>query len=243
MDKGAFGFLLVGAGRGGTSLLAGILDAHSHLEVAYEAFTTSHLMGQGLCGALKDNYFFRVGAFLHECEQQARQHPERYWGNKITTEHLKALSRHNAVADQAPVEIVEEFFQCSLGGQKIIFILRDGRSCIDSKVRRTGQDIQVACNRWRFSVAVLRWLRESGREFLLVRFEDLLADAPSEVRRVCDYLGVPFEDGMIRDGAASQKILPEYRQAGVARERPLPELPAEVLAQIADDLRYCGYTV
>lgn len=242
MDKGTFGFLLLGAGRGGTSLLAGILDAHSRLEVAYEAFTTSHLMGQGLSGRHKDHYFFRVGAFLHECTEQARQHPEKHWGNKITTEHLKALSQHNRVDGQLSLDVVEEFLLRSLRDQKIIFILRDGRLCIDSKVRRTGQDMQVACNRWRFSVGVLRWLRESEREFLLVRFEDMLEDPEREVRRACEFLGVPFEDGMIRDGAASQKILPEYRQQGIAQARSLPELPVEILAQIADDLRYCGYT-
>ena len=85
-------FLIVGAGRGGTSLLMGLLDAHSRLEVGLERHTVECLMGHGLgvpaADIRKDLAQVRSAQFRAACDNDAAQHPTVVWGNKITTEQI-----------------------------------------------------------------------------------------------------------------------------------------------------------
>jgi hypothetical protein len=44
-----------------------------------------------------------------------------------------------------------------------------------------------------------QYLRRLGNRYLLVRYEDLVADPERELRRVCELIGVPFDESMIAD--------------------------------------------
>lgn len=149
-----FKFLIIGAGRGGTSLLAGLLDYHSQLEVGIELYTHEYLLGKRLPEADAQQFRARGRAFVEACEQEAAKHVDRILGNKITTEQLYWLESHNTVHADAQIDVFDTFFNDLLGGLKMIFILRDGRTCIRSKMKRNAVSFEAACDRWLYSVAV-----------------------------------------------------------------------------------------
>lgn len=241
MQNGKFEILLLGAGRGGTSLLAGILDAHSQLEIAFEQFAAAYLMGQQLPVEIASNYHERTRTFLQACDSAAHQFPTAVWGNKITTEQLRALQKHNTIESYVKIDFLDEFFQRTLKGKKVIFILRDGRSCIISKVNRTGIDLNQACIRWLFSAKVYRYLREHDGDWHIVKYEDLVAEPEQTTRSLCAFLGLDFEPDMLLKGPSNPKMLADYRQAGIEQKTPIKTLPGEYLEQLRADLEYCGY--
>lgn len=241
MNKGNFELLIMGAGRGGTSLIAGLLDGHSRLEIAFEQFASAYLMGRQLPAAISANYFERTRSFLAACDAQASQFPEQVWGNKITTEQLQALQKHNAIESNTKINLLDEFFLRTFESKKVIFILRDGRSCSISKVNRTGVDLEKACSRWVFSVKVYRYLREHQGNWYTLKYEDLVADPERIMRDVCIFLGLEFEPEMLLDGPKSPKMLAEYRQTAIAHKTPITAFPEQHLEGIRGELEYCGY--
>ncbi len=236
---GNFKFLVLGAGRGGTSLLNTCLTAHSGLRVEYE-FAAKVLMGYPLCqpdtGCLFDE---RVKRFKAECLREAEKHRPLLWGNKLTTEQLYGLEDQNTFNPWT--DVTARFFSEVVPEIKVIFILRDGRSCVASKVRRTGQPWVTAAFRWKYGVGVYKYLRERHGNNHCLKFEELLADPAGELRKVCAFLGVEFEDSMLHN--TQDSIMPEeYRQPGFIKEKAKPAgIPEEVYRFIEDDLQYCGY--
>ena len=240
MNAGRFEILIIGAGRGGTSLLAGILDGHSHLEIAFEQYA-GYLMGRQLFAEKADSYFVRTSAFLAACDASAASFPGLIWGNKITTEQLRPLQKHNTIAGYEPIDLLPEFFQRTMHGKRIIFILRDGRSCVISKVNRTGCDLAWACSRWLFSAKIYRYLREHQGDWHTLKYEELVADPEKTTRAICAFLGLDFEPSMLTEGPNNPKMLAEYRQSGIEQKAIVKSLPDEYLAQLQGDLEYCGY--
>lgn len=235
----AFKFLVIGAGRGGTSLLAGLLDAHSQLEVGFERFSAAYLMGTGLPldftttpATLAQD---RAQLFRSACCAEAARHPQKLWGDKITTEHLGALR------EQPGINTLDLFFNRVMPDIKIIFILRDGRTCVRSKVTRTGQEVGTAIERWRYSVEVWRWLGGLKHRVHRLRYEDLVTHPTPVLEAVCTFLHIPFESDILQ-GTNSDKMRPEYRAHGMRYDGLSvgPELNA-IAAQLEPELRECGY--
>jgi hypothetical protein len=128
---GRFAFLVIGAGRGGTSLLAGLLDAHPGLDVAFEAHTFPYLLGHRMT-AEHDSVDARLQAFTTACLDDAAASPSPRWGNKVTTEQIAALGEVGSDADVAAAFLDRLAVPA-------VFVLGDGRTCMRSKVNRTGQ--------------------------------------------------------------------------------------------------------
>lgn len=75
---GGFAFHLIGAGRGGTSLLAGLIDSHPDCEVCFEQLSTDFLMGCASTDAetVENSTIrasMRIRNFMEACETLARQ--------------------------------------------------------------------------------------------------------------------------------------------------------------------------
>ncbi|MBZ0269938.1 sulfotransferase [bacterium] len=235
-------FLVVGAGRGGTSLLAGLLDAHPGLEVGFEHRSVATLMGHDVKERGPGLFDARVAAFLGGCRTEAARFPGRLWGNKITTEQILGLEDRNLEhPDAPPIDVLDRFFNEALAGVPVVFLLRDGRTCVRSKVRRTGQSVAQACERWRYSVDVWRFFRDCHLRNLTIRFEDLVRQPRETMETVCDFLDVSWCEEMLT-GTRSAKMLPEYRRAGVD-EGPaaLGDVPREVEETLGHVLAECGY--
>ncbi len=237
-SKKKFKIVVLGAGRGGTSLIASLLDAHPKLEIALEAHAEKYLVSPARGpDALEEEKGLNL--FVKACQKDAAQSHFSVWGNKITTEQLGFLEKGSS-ADVSKNLVYQQL----LKKRKVIFITRDGRACIPSKMRRTDCDFETALNYWKHSVNYLRFLRrQKNLELFTLKFEDLLSQPQSELKRVCDFLNIDYHPEML-SGTASNRIHKDYRQAEINPEKA--QLKPEDLAlgeRIADDLTYLGYTL
>ena len=239
--KDNFKFHIVGVGRGGTSLLAGLLDYHSGLKVGFELYAVDYLMGKKLPCQGSKLFHKRVKAYLHACNKEAKHSPHVLWGNKITTEQVFGLEDHNLGNPGARIDVLDTFFNTYLKGNAIIFILRDGRTCINSKVQRTGQPIEKACERWQYSVKCYKFFKTCHENNICVRFEDLLLHPRTALINICNFLKVPYQEEMLK-GTMNKMVPPEYQQNkfDVSKTQSI-DIPDYCLSRIEDDLKYCGY--
>jgi hypothetical protein len=233
--KNNFKLLVLGAGRGGTSLVGSLLDSHPSLTMALEAHAYDYLVGahpQAKNLSAKE----RLHLFITRCQQSAKKAGQT-WGNKITTEQLDHL------LGSSPDEAMRQrVYKKLLAKRKIVFITRDGRSCVQSKMERTDLDYATAVANWKKSVQWLRFLRQqTGVQLYVVRFEKLLKDPQVQLQNLCAFLGLSFNSQMLK-GTASNRIAEVYRQAEINAEKA--RVPKEAMAyteDLADDLAYLGY--
>ena len=217
----------------------GLLDSHDSLEVGLELFA-GRLLGTEPVECEGKKLHQRAKAFLDGCQLEAAGFPGKIWGNKITTEQIAELSdgRENPAAQW---EALDMFFNHYLLGVKVVYILRDGRTCVRSKVQRTGQSLKEACMRWNYSVEVYKFLKQHHRNHVMIRYEDLLKEPEDTLRSICSFLGVDFQPAMLQ-GTASQKIPSEYRRRGLdLRKMEFEDVPSECIERIRGGLSYCGY--
>jgi hypothetical protein len=232
-------FLVVGAGRGGTSLLAALLDAHSALEVVFE-----HGAAEFLLDAPPGESLTRARSLRSACDRLAAQSTAGLWGNKITTEQVAALgSMLTGATEVVEHAVLADLFLGAFGDTKVVSIVRDGTSCIASKVQRTGQSMELAAARWMYSVRCVDFLRTHHSAQLSVRFEELVSEPEATMTTVCSFLGVEFEPAMLL-ATNSPKLLPEYRRTGFDTDAARPRsLPPDITALISPALTAAGYSV
>lgn len=235
-------FHIVGAGRGGTSLLAALLDSHPSIDVGFERYAQELLMTSEMPRGVSDAVRYRVDMYLDACSKDASISFEngRLWGNKITTEQIHAaISVPGSCGDTD--QHLGIFFNELLADQLIVFILRDGRSCVASKMKRAGLSLEAACERWIFSVRCWDFLRRRSMPTAILRFEDILVQPVKALEEVCAHLGVAYQASML-SGTSSERLLPEYRQEGFDLTR-LQEISVSPpgYALLQPDLLRTGY--
>lgn len=235
-----FRFLIVGAGRSGTSLLTALLDQHSQLEVGFEVGSIDCLRGRALTDQPERLFQQRSGAFVDRCLAAAASSPAALWGNKITTEQLAGLNKHN-LYHVPPLDILNAFFNEVLADLPVIYLLRDGRACVQSKLARTAQGLEQACDSWRYAVHVYELLQRPSTLFL--RFEDLVQAPERELARVLEFLGVEFEPGIVAGEGTMHPGMPAaYRRPGIDPGRATDlNTTHPCVSLIETELRRCGY--
>lgn len=90
---------------------------------------------------------------------------------------------------------------------KYLFLIRDGRDVAMSfrKAPIGPKHPYVAGTQWaRIQQSLLAWEARVGERSLRIRYEDLLQNQAAEVRRICDFLGVAFEDRMLSPEKTSE---------------------------------------
>lgn len=85
---------------------------------------------------------------------------------------------------------------------RFVHLIRDGRDTALAYMdaRYGPRQIDEAVERWRYRV---EWVRRAGRRlgperYLELRYEDLLDDAETHLRAVCDFISLPFDPVMLR---------------------------------------------
>lgn len=220
-----FKFLVTGPGRGGTSLLAALLDAHSDLRMGME-LGAELLIRKNTRAASPDEAKERLQQFDKACKSFAKG--KGFWGNKITTEQFGFAENFGEGGYR------EQFLIPFLKKRKLIFIVRDGRSCIDSKMQRTGADFATALYYWQHAIKLLRTLHPTHQKMLLVRYENLVKNPTEELKEILAFLDKPFQQEML-DATTSNLMLEDYRQASVdASKAAVPNWPEERWQEIAE---------
>ena len=104
---------------------------------------------------------------------------------------------------------------------KIILLCRDFRAVIHSKSRR-GQDVLESARSWAARVFAMEALAEdlNPTQLIRLRYEDLCASPDFQLRRLCDFIGIPFSQDMLtrptdfthQIGGSPSKLNPERRE-------------------------------
>lgn len=217
-------FLLIGAGRSGTSLLAALLDYHPEIEMGMEQFSSVLLE--------PDNG--RFTNFEKACLKEAGKF--NHWGNKITTEqiHYKSGSDPELIVRQT-----KRFCEEVVKNRKVIFIKRSGPSCIQSKMKRTGKSFEQAREKYSQSVEALVQLRQCCANFHELKFEDLLADTESELRELCHFLEIDYA-GQMLEGYGNKKLPNAYQKNGIDRPEA-SDVPPHWFQLLKRELEQSGY--
>lgn len=227
--------LIIGPGRGGTSLLAALLDTHPQFTVELELHSVACLMQPQSSIWPQPQHKIRVKRFLKMCRSSAASSQKtKYWGNKITTEQLKEIYGLN------PEKGLDYFFGKLPKSTKVIFIMRDGRTCIPSKIKRGGKTLDEAISLYRFSDLVYEKSKPLKSRQTAVTYEGLLSKPQETLSDICDFLNIPFWGEMLA-GTQNSKLLPEYRLHGIKAEKLDGITDEPWHGQILDLLKKWGY--
>ncbi|MEM6260639.1 MAG: sulfotransferase [Planctomycetota bacterium] len=218
---------VVGHPRSGTTLLASILDRHSQIAVPPE---TSYLFPHRLPAISAD---CRSGVLTPggEGERLMRDlgisDPSGTWNDFLTRPKrgpqelfdflMNTYARQRGKtrwAEKSPWHLrhTKKLWRW-YPAAKIIGLVRDGRDCILSTRKHldSGHDLTWHALNWRRGARMCQRLsKQEPSRFLLIRYEDLAREPSETSRRVCDFIGVPYEQQQIKpEGGAAVRLAHE----------------------------------
>ena len=207
-----------GSGRSGTSLLSRMLDAHSAIAVPYESHLYNRIYPMLDPGAT----FAGESARRRIVQQLLHTSPLRHWQPRPSLEATLAAIRrpgfHGIVEglfdgwtrDRGKVRWGEKTphhtlhwrtIRAGFPDLKVLHLIRDGRDvALSFRSAPFGpKHVYQAAGHWAAYLTAAESAREAlgERAFLATRYEDLLEDPARELRRICDFLGEPYEAGML----------------------------------------------
>ncbi len=231
---------VVGVGRSGTTLLRLMLDAHPQMavppethffesvlaasgrlrfgpEAALEAITEDPRRRWNDFGLEEDELFERflaieqfntADALRAFYELYAEKQGKPRWGDKTPT-YLKTMRRIKRAMPEA----------------RFIHVIRDGRDVTLSNNKRVLQrghrtplPAETSARRWRKRIMRARADGPHLGEYLEIRYEDLVRDAESALRKACSYIELDFDPVMLRYHETAADRLAEMASAMPARD-------------------------
>ena len=162
-------FFILGNGGGGTSLLRGLLNAHSQIDCMFE--NAGSKKAGDFDGAMEKWFQFINKSSLP------------IWGNKIPVEQF--ISRG---WDDAKVVKLSDHF-------KIVWLIRR----FSKYYKKGAASESLYRKNWDWARSLYWQIREKHPDRIIrVSFEDLLLRPVIELRRICVFLGVRFEPEMLK---------------------------------------------
>jgi hypothetical protein len=212
-------FFLVGCPRSGTTLLQSLIVAHSQIasfpeskffqrivipDSIYSKFNLAPLKSRQIFNNfLEDinrpelkkllplNAFFveqYTKSFIQVLDTVALEEHRSYWLEK-TPEHLRRINTIEKLVEDA----------------KFIHIVRNGIDVIASLYEMTQKypeiwgeprDLERYINRWETDILISSYHLHKPNHFL-VRYEDLVANTPAVLAKVCQFMDVSYEGSML----------------------------------------------
>jgi hypothetical protein len=97
-------------------------------------------------------------------------------------------------------------------GARFVHVIRDGRDCARSFHRRWQRSPELTITRWKQLLQHARAQRNAlGTRYLEVRFEELTASPEVWMKRICEFLELPFEAAVLE---SSRPYLSSSRKTG-----------------------------
>ena len=189
---------VVGVAHCGSTLLGRLLDMHTRVLCVGEILRTDLALETELpcgCGAkIPDCPFWKPR--LASLERETGFDPERF-----RADTFRRLARENGkdvVVDLSKTRawrLAKRWRDADVG---FVFLIRDSRGVMASTAR-AGKDIRHPLGRHKkWMKRYLRFARGRGKRCLTVHYEDLCAAPRAELERICAFLGLEFEPGMLR---------------------------------------------
>ncbi|MEE9613891.1 MAG: sulfotransferase [Thermodesulfobacteriota bacterium] len=230
---------IVGAPRSGTTLLRLMLDAHPELAIPPETYFIPRMLELGTVPLLLRTRFYRK--LLDDIRwKDFHLDPERLRGALkeiepfTLPEGLRCFYRLYAErfgkprwGDKTPrYSLHLNTIQSALPEARFIHIIRDGRDvALSSKSLQIspGDDAVMQAAFW------LRYLREARqqagfcRHYMEVRYEELLTDTTAVLKRVCDFIELPYSPEMEDYHASAGERLDELADRYTAEGKFFPK--------------------
>jgi hypothetical protein len=187
----------------------------------------------------------RLDRFQASCWNEASRYDTVRWGCLTLCEQIgrlldppntgsPAMDKENR--PEGPFNPID-YFAGRFVREPIIYVLRDGRSCIPAKVKAEKVPLPIAVARWRFSIYMLTRFALFAENLWIVRVEDLVENPDEEVRNICDFLGIEIEDSVL-----NSILSPEFRGAVASPPQTLDDASKQPWVNaISDDLTVGGY--
>jgi len=157
-------------------------------------------------------------------EATAENAGETRWGDD-TPSYLKRMRR----------------IQRALTEARFVHVVRDGRDTLAARPAEINTGAAIATGqRWNKKVRSVRVQAHLMNHLIEVRYEDLIADPEATLRRVCEFIELPYDEAMTEPPERS-RIENDLGPVGSWRERLEPEhLEAfeEVAGKMLDELGY-----
>lgn len=228
---------IVGLGRSGTTLLRMMLDAHVELAIPPE---------QGFIPKVSDmdeerkkprRAFFKVVTkrlAWNDCgippevfEAELEKIPDFMVSEGIRCFYRLYASRFGKVryGDKTPpyrshMPTIERL----LPEARFVHLIRDGRDVALSRKGLWFEDaehIEDLASRWVETIRVAREHSQMLRHYVEVRYEDLITKPDSVLRRICDFIEIDYDPGMLRyyENAAQRldELKTRYNKDGSVR--------------------------
>ncbi len=210
---------IVGVGRSGTTLLRMMLDAHPQLAIPPETHFVPRLIGTaeawrvtperladaavhdshrrwGDFGISEEEYLERLRAIpkLNQADPvrafyqlYAEKSGKPRWGDK-TPGYLTRMRRINRTLPES----------------RFIHVIRDGRDVALSWNRRLEQrdgkepvPVERLAQRWRRQITGARKDSVALGGYLEIHYEELVQNTEPTLRRVCEFIELPWDDGLL----------------------------------------------
>lgn len=222
---------LVGCPRSGTTLLQQMLDAHPALAIAPETFfvrrflktrdTFEHDWQSGGRDRLLSAWR-RAPEFAEMALDDAAIAASVEPASDVVDAFARLLSRFaqasgaRMVGEKTPNHLLYmRSLEQAFPGARFIHILRDPRAVVDSwrHVPWSNGTPAADAEVWRkYMQAAREKPPRDRRRLLTVRYEALVLDPAAQLRRVCDFLGLPFDDAMLRHHTRSHTTVNALRE-------------------------------
>ncbi len=219
---------IVGAPRSGTTLMAVLLDRHSNIAIGPETQFFTEFIPQNWAQKIPETHeqlvdsalaFKRIADF-HFDRDQLLHHFKKY---ELTLPNLlRAMIEVHAIRSSKlrPGEKSPHHLQHiptilhHFPDAKIICVLRDGRDVVRSlletpwAIPKNPRRLRLFCIRWNDAAEQAIDYRRTlpPDQFMMVKFEDILRQPKSELKKICGFIGDEFEATQLEPAQPSTVI-------------------------------------
>jgi len=239
---------LIGAPRSGTTLLARMMGAHSAIYQRAEPHLITPIAHLGFYGSVQKAPYDPVNAAqaIQELVADLPRGEEDYldalraYTDTLYSRLLATAPGKRFFLDKTPAyALVLPFLTKLYPKAHYVVLTRHPLAILSSWVESFFDgDYRVALDHnpllARYVPALARMLREQPVPSVHVRYEELVRDPETHLRRVCDHLGIPFEAEAIAYGERGDAPKGLGDPTGVARHtRPVTSSVSKWAAEIA----------
>jgi hypothetical protein len=221
---------IVGMNRSGTTLLRMMLDAHPELTIPPETHFVPELIKvarehgatpeDALTAMKSAREWGDFGFTDEEMLARLRALPKLKAGAAVRTFYEAYMQQQGKPrwGEKTPTYVQKmKLIQRALPEARFVHVIRDGRDVALSVLDRTVRDLTAAdvAKRWRKKITKAREDAPQLEYYTEIRYEDLILDTEPVLRKVAEFIDLPWDDAMLSYHERSADRLKEMA-------RPLP---------------------
>jgi len=229
---------VVGVTRSGTTLLRMMLDAHPQLTIPPETHFVPDLIETS-----REEH--ASPERLHEVVVENRRWGDFHLDSDALLERFQAIAPLNAGdairaffdlyaegqgkprwGDKTPIYINRMMLiERALPEARVIHLIRDGRDAALSRAKRVLKEptpMYKVAERWRNRILRAREQAPRLDHYLELRYEDVVLDTEATLRRICEYIDLPWDDSMLHyHERAAERLEEMHRDLPPEEDKPL----------------------